>query len=404
MKIAVIADLHLGFAWGTEREQDSFRNAEEAFSKALGEKPDIILLLGDIFHDRIPRPEILAPTIELFARVNKSLKQIKILSIVKDKKEEIASGKLPAIIGIYGTHERRSIHSINPVQTLTKANLLHYLHAESILLDINGERLGIHGLSGVPEAYAKDTLISWNPTPFPQARNIILFHQDFKELIPNPEALCFADLPKGFDLILLGHIHWRVEDKHPEFKTPILLPGSTVTTQLKDKEAKIKKGFYLIEIKNEIHVKFKELEKVRPFEYIVVNVNKKKPSDILIEITETINKQIKYQQGELKPIYKFKLKGELEGFMPTDLNFKSVVDKFKDKAIVVVDKSKISSSKLSEKAKLLFDVKSKKLSIDQLGLDLLAKNLKAKDKTKVEELFNFLAEGDLKKVEEIISS
>ena len=59
------------------------------------------------------------------------------------------------------------------------------------------------------------------------------------------------------------------------------------------------------------------------------------------------------------------------------------------KAIVVIDKSKIMSAMLSEKAKLLADLKSNKISIDQLGLDLLAKNLKTKDKEKVEMLFVF---------------
>jgi DNA repair exonuclease SbcCD nuclease subunit len=402
MRIAVISDLHLGFAWGTERQEDSFRNAREAFSKALAEKPDVILLLGDIFHDRVPKPEILAPTIELFAQVKNSLKPVKILSKVKDKKEEVTTGTIPAIIGIYGTHERRHAYSINPVQTLTKANLIKYLHAESILLNIDGERLGLHGLSGVPEAYAKDALSSWAPTPFPQARNLLLLHQDFKELIPNPDALSIADLPNDFDLFLLGHIHWRVEDKHPAFKTPILIPGSTVTTQLKDKEAKIKKGFYLIEIKTEMHIRFIELD-TRPFEYIKIDVNKKRPSDILTEITNALDKKIAYQQGNLKPVYKFKLRGNLEGFLPTDLNFKSVTNKFKDKAIIFIDKSSISSAELSEKAKLLADLKSNKISIDQLGLDLLAKNLKVKDRNKLEEIFNLLAEGELEKVESLIN-
>ena len=40
MRIAVISDLHLGFAWSTERQEDSFRNAREAFSKALAENED----------------------------------------------------------------------------------------------------------------------------------------------------------------------------------------------------------------------------------------------------------------------------------------------------------------------------------------------------------------------------
>ncbi len=403
MKLAVISDLHLGFSYGTEKGEDSFRNAREAFSKALAEKPDLIILLGDIFHDRVPRPEILAPVIELFTQVNKSLKPVRILSMVKDKKEEIESGTIPAIIGIYGTHERRSIYSVNPIQTLTSANLIHYLHAGSVLLDVNRERLGIHGLSGVPETYARDALRAWSPKPFPNARNLLLMHQDFKELIPNPEALSFADLPNGFDLFFLGHIHWHVEDKHPAFKTPILIPGSTIRTQLKDKEAKIKKGFYIVDIKKEIHIDFKELEKVRPFEYIIIEVDKKKPSEIMAEIAEVLHKRIKYKQGELKPIYKFKLKGELDGFLPTDLNFKSMISNFEKKAMVIVDKSDVTSLKLSEKVKLLYDLKAKKLSINQLGLDLLAKNLKVKDKNRLEIIFDLLADGELERVEKELS-
>lgn len=403
MKLAVISDLHLGCAWGTELQEDSFRNAREAFSKALAEKPDIILILGDVFHDKIPKPEILSPAIKLFAKVNKSMKPVKILSKVKDKKEEVASGTIPPIIGIYGTHERRSAYSVNPVQTLTSANFIYYLHAESILLDINGNRLGVHGLSGVPENYARDSLKAWQPAPFPQATNLLLLHQDFKELIPNPDALSFGDLPKGFDLFLLGHIHWRVEGKHPAFETPILIPGSTIATQLKQKEAKIKKGFYILEFGTKTHIEFKELKETRPFEYITLNIDKKKPSEILTEASEILTKHLQFQHGELKPLYRFKLKGELaEGFLPTDINFKSVTEKFKDKAIVSIEKSKVTSSKLAERTKLLSDLKSNKISIDQLGIDLLSKNLKAKDREKVETIFNLLADGELDKVEELL--
>ncbi len=399
MKLAVIADLHLGFAWGTERGEDSFRNAREAFQKALNEKPDVILLLGDIFHDKIPKPEVLAPAIEMFTKLNKAMKPVKILSRIKNKKEEIQAGTIPAIIGIYGTHERRSAYSVNPVQTLTSANLIYYLHAESIMLDLGGRKLGIHGLSGVPEAYARDAMTSWSPQPFPQAKNLLMIHQDFKELIPNPGALSFADLPNGFDAFLLGHIHWRVEDKHPAFNTPILIPGSTVRTQLRANEAKIRKGIYILEFGAEMHITFRELDGIRDFQFIKLDISKKKPSEIMTEIVEFLNKSLQYKTPGLKPMYRFKLKGELEGFLPTDLTFKSIIKRFEDNAIVKVDKSDVSSSKLSEKVKLLADLKSNKLSIDQLGLDLLIKNLKTDNRERAELIFNLLADGNLAAVE-----
>ena len=35
LKLAVISDLHLGFSWGTERGQDAFEQASQAFELAI---------------------------------------------------------------------------------------------------------------------------------------------------------------------------------------------------------------------------------------------------------------------------------------------------------------------------------------------------------------------------------
>ena len=39
LKIAVISDLHLGSKWGTEREEDPFDQAREAFERAVALDP-----------------------------------------------------------------------------------------------------------------------------------------------------------------------------------------------------------------------------------------------------------------------------------------------------------------------------------------------------------------------------
>ena len=399
MKLAVISDLHLGFQFDTERGEDAFRNADEAFSKAIAEKPDLILLVGDIFHDKVPRPEIMSRTMSLFEQF-KQLPKVKVMNLISNNKEVSMNRKIPPIVTIYGTHERRNPGSTNPIQILEKAGFLTHLHAESALIESGKERIGIHGLSGVPDQFAKQSIEAWNPKPFPQVRNILLIHQTFRELIPDvkQDVMSYADLPAGFDMFLLGHIHWRVEDKHPISGAPILVIGSTVRTQLRKIEAQRKKGFYIIDFGSEkTKIDFVELENVREFYYEIFDVTGKKPSEVITNIQERINEITKFHTSKLAPLIRFKLKGSLaEGFLPTDLNFVPLSRKFSDKSLLYFDKTKVESSKLSERAKLLYDLKQNKISIEDIGMKLLLENMKVKtdaETKRVTDLFETLVEG-----------
>lgn len=409
MKIAVIADTHLGFSLDTERGEDSFRNAAEAFHKAIARKPDLILLLGDIFHDRVPKPEIIGRAIDLLKSVNKKVKKAKVNRRLKGAKDELLDVEIPAIVSIYGTHEMRNVGNVNPIQLLEKAGLLVNMHAESLLIEAGGEKIGLHGMSGVPDKYAREAIQTWNPKKFDQVTNIGLFHQTFKELIPEvgQEVASFSDLPAGFDLYLLGHIHWNVEDFHPAFKTPILVPGSTVRTQLRKIEGKKPKGFYIIETgKGKLNAEFITLESIRKFYYELMILEDRKPSEIIGECSAKIKQILEYELSREKPLIRFKFRGKLaEGFLPTDLNFSPLIKDFKDKSLLFFDKSSIESAKLSEKAKLLLDLKNKKLSIEQLGMQILLEKLKPKDSEDeklIEQLFSLLAEDELDKAEEIL--
>ena len=59
MKIAIISDMHFGYAWGKERGEESFTQGKEVIEKAVKEKVDFILLPGDIFDSRVPKQEIM---------------------------------------------------------------------------------------------------------------------------------------------------------------------------------------------------------------------------------------------------------------------------------------------------------------------------------------------------------
>lgn len=402
VKIAVISDLHLGFSPDSEREKDCYEQAADAFNKALSEEPDIILLIGDLFHKKIPSPETLGNAITFFREVNRGLKKsVKIL----DKTGEFDKKEIPAIITIYGTHERRALGKLNPVYILERANLLYCLHKESILLQMDGLKIGLHGLSGVHDKFAKNELREWNPKPFPNAVNIFLIHQTFNDIIPtkDEDLLEFSDLPIGFDIYLLGHIHWRIEDKHPISKAPILVPGSTIVTQLRDIESISEKGFYILDIKyGQTKINFIPI-KTRPFIFEELKTVNQTPSEILNCISEKITSNLKKDYWK-KPIIRFKVEGTLaKGFSPIDLQTKDLIEKYKNKAILKIDKSDLSSLELQKRKSFLQSLIDETESIDKIGLSILMKSLNFSDPN-LEDFFDCLSEGDIEGAEEVLNN
>ena len=400
-KVAVISDTHLGFAYGTERQDDSFNNLERAFKLALQEEPRLILLGGDIFHDRIPKQEILGRAIEMFTKLNRVMsKKITVVRKLKDGKVELDKFQIPPIVAIWGTHERRHKGSTNPMQILEKAGLLYCLHAESILLEIDTDKFGIHGLSGIPEPYAKDILRSWNPAPFKEGPNILMIHQNFKEIMPPVDHyLEFKDLPKDFSVYLLGHIHTTSQHKHPFSKTPIIVVGSTVSTQMQKIESESEKGFYMLEFgRLQGGIKFVPIP-TRKLIYEDYDITGHKPSDIYFTLAEKIDKHLMQDYG-LKPMERIRLVGKLpDGFSPEDIKLAKLIREYSDKCIISLDKAKVSSSELEKGSQLLQDIKQNKFSVDKVGLDILSRHLKGVSLEKIHNLFELLSADELEKAE-----
>ncbi|HKZ49866.1 MAG TPA: hypothetical protein VJ110_02585, partial [Candidatus Nanoarchaeia archaeon] len=278
--------------------------------------------------------------------------------------------------------------------------------AESILVEVGYEKIGLHGLSGVPEDYSRDALLSLKPEPFDNSHNVMLLHQNLAELIPvEGNYIKFSDLSEKFDIFLFGHFHWRYEDEHPKSKAPIIIPGSLVVTQLNQKEASREKGFFMIDLPHEKKLKkidFKPIQ-TRPAHYILLDVKDRRPAEIQLNISEALKKALQIK-SDSKPMIKVKLKGTLAaGFKPSDVNLSGIYGDCKDSAILDIDKSDLNSADSAEKTSLLKDLKEKKISIDHLGLELIKKNLTNQiDSQKLEQIFYLLVEEELDKVEEIL--
>lgn len=67
MKIAVLSDIHLGYAWGTERGDDPFDALKEAVERILD--CDMVLIAGDMFDSKNPGVEILSRSMEIIVKL-----------------------------------------------------------------------------------------------------------------------------------------------------------------------------------------------------------------------------------------------------------------------------------------------------------------------------------------------
>ena len=135
----------------------------------------------------------------------------------------------------------------------------------------------------------------------------------------------------------------------------------------------------------------------------LINAKGKKPSDITNEIQEDIIKKIEYHNHKLIPLLRYSIRGELaDGFIPSDVSLRPLVKKYIDRVLIKIDKSKLTSKILSEKAKLVSDLKQNKVSVEALGIKILSEKMKIKDLDKLSFLFNALGDGDLEAAEKLL--
>jgi len=364
--LLLTSDFHLGYGYNTEREKDCFFVLDEI----LKEQTDLILFAGDLFDSRVPRLEVLAEAMNFLSKLKEKKSEAKFIECDKEINKRALQG-VP-FISIYGNHERRA-NLINPIQSLEKAGLLINLHCQKIVFELNGEKIAIHGMSYVPEKYSRDVLTEWNPKPVPDAKNILLLHQNIEPFIYSPLEdvnLKISDLPRGFDIILNGHIHFRNILQIERGK--LLMPGSTIPTQLNKKESEIRKGYFILNRE----VKFKEI-KQRDFYYKVA------------ERKEEIEEFLKnLKKSELKPIIKIKIKNT------SSLDLNIIEKKYREKGILIF-KKEMERSFEKQKTEIL----RKQMSAEEYGMKLLKEKSKFKDS---DELLNLIIEDDFAGVEKLL--
>lgn len=305
MKVSIISDTHFGYKWGEERGEDPFENAKEAFERALDS--DLIILPGDIFDRKIPKQEVLDRASEVLSTAMEGDRTVE-----ADEDLNIHGEGIP-VVAIHGTHERRPSSYTNPIELMANTGHLHHLHNDRTVFEKDGEKVAVHGMSGVPEKYAPKVLEKFSPEPVPDAFNILVLHQSIEGFVYTPEEedyLTLEDLPEGFDLIVNGHIHWyNIEKFENGDDKPLVLPGSTVTTQMRKVEAEKDKGFLKLDTEEE-KLEFVPLENPREVHYIEMEVEGESWSGIKEKARERLQEVA--DPGE-KPLVNLKITGETDG-------------------------------------------------------------------------------------------
>jgi DNA repair exonuclease SbcCD nuclease subunit len=366
MRIAVLSDLHFGYAYTSALEDDSFDNAEDAMEKALDS--DLIIIAGDIFDSRLPRTSVWARAIKVL--VKPLLRESSGVTLVSCTKElrDISKRTLNHIpvIAIHGTHERRGKGDTNAIEALENAGILIHLHQESIVFEKGGEKVAIYGLSGVPERFAKDVLDHWNPQPLKGCTNILVLHQSIEPYIysPNdPPTISLSNLPKGFDFIVDGHIHMSGQEKIGE--TKLLIPGSTIMTQMEKNEAAGSKGFFMIDTEKK-GVTFREVSS-RRFFYDEIKLGSDGRAAIEKEIQSILSGKF-----DKPPVIKLKLSGKQDSILGKEL--KEIESKYSDRTLVFFSED-LESDEVAKKIEFLRDLRKENISIEEIGLKILKRKL-----------------------------
>ncbi len=401
MKIAVLSDFHFGYGYNTELEHDSFDNLEEAMNAAL--RSDLIIVAGDIFDTRFPRTPVWARAIRLLVKpMIEESSGVKFVSCTKNLRKVLKRTleHIP-VIALHGNHERRG-RSTNTLETLENAGILIHLHMDTIIFEKDGIQVAIHGMSWVPDRYAKKDLEEWNPKPVPGCVNILVLHQSISPYLYSPldrPSISKEDLPKGFDVIIDGHLHSAGQELING--TPLLFPGSTVITQFDKAEAHTEKGFYEIDItpvkeagnKHRIIFSFQPITSSRRFFFEDVEVDGRLRDRVEAKLDELLE-----LKNKKNPLIKLRIKGKENEYLSQDI--KDIEKKYSDRAIIRFVKE-LESPEITEKIEFLRNLRDQKMSAEEIGLNLLHKNLddlKFNSSFQVENVFSLLVEGRVDEV------
>ncbi len=391
MKIAITGDFHFGF------NDDATLQARRALADAKG-KADFVIAAGDLFDYRVPKQEAVHDSVRIFNECKSFGDGSATVEVADgDKRHAVQT----AVVAIYGTHERRTKGLVNIVELLHEAGLLVNCHARKVYVTKTKARkpecVCIQGMGGIPEELAKNALKLMDFKPEPGCFNIFVFHQSLSELIPaDTDMLSMRDLPAGFDLYVDGHIHWRHD--MAEGGKHLLIPGSTVVTQMKKNEAG-PKGYFIYDTERRA-AEFVTFP-TRPFYFEEVVLSEAGLADAVSAIRAKLDAVASKETGVAEPLVKIKVTGTLaRGLGAGNLDTTQLQAEYGSRMVLSIDKQ-VGSLDLKEKIDLLRRMRGERKGAREIGLEILKRKLQENGASaqlpggSAEELFDLLCDGEV---------
>ena len=385
MRISIIGDAHCGFAWGEERGDDSFRALNEAMEASRDS--DLIILVGDLFDTRLPKQEVFANVAKIIAQAQTFPNKTRLLESRGKDVNPLALRGVP-VLALHGNHDRRSLNLVNPVQALEHAGLLTHMNAATLLFDCSGTRVAVHGMSNVPERYAKETLMNWAPHPVPNALNVLVMHQSIDPYIYSPlepPSIKLEDMPNGFSLLVDGHMHSH--DRRLLKGATFLLTGSISPTGISRSEADQRKVFWQWDGSQLAPIPLTSQRRIFCEEFDWSPAVKQQMDDRFSQL-------IAAAPASPKPIIAAKVRGKLPPGTPQP-NFSDLTTKWGERAVIQISKS-LTSEDFDAQVELLRALRDNRLSPEESGLRLLMDNLQqAGCGIRADRIFELLVDGQV---------
>jgi DNA repair exonuclease SbcCD nuclease subunit len=394
MKLAITGDFHLGF------NEDALPQARAALEACKG--ADAIIIAGDVFDFRIPRQETLNEALQLFSQARESLgPDATIFEVDADGIISSLPG-YPPILAVAGTHERRSKGLANPVHLLDSAQCAVNVHARKVCVQKDGEKACFQAMAGVPEEFSRQVLRKMDFKPVPGAFNVFVFHQALSEAMPYGDSLCSQDLPDGFDLYVDGHIHWTAE--LVEGKKRIIIPGSTVVTQMRKNETRRKQ---VVVFDTQAGTYETRPFATRPFLYRDVVFESPATAGEVVAELDAVIAELLSQAFSQAPTIKLKLSGRLaNGLQPRDLDLTAIAKRFAGKALLHIDRDFENDAAAQAGAEELQRARSDPRGVRELSVSLFVDALKRREievtAAQAEELLDALCEEDAQRAAQLI--
>ncbi|MFH0714203.1 MAG: hypothetical protein V1847_00620, partial [Candidatus Diapherotrites archaeon] len=217
-------------------------------------------------------------------------------------------------------------------------------------------------------------------------------------------TISLEDLPKGFDWIVNGHLHWT--DSRKLGTTNFLLCGSTICTSMKaiesGEDAK-PKGFYVYDSATNA-MSFRAIPEQRSIFYYKPKFEKAKPEEVEAEVRKLISESVSANRYKLPPLIRVKCKGSLaQGFRSSNIDLFKVEKEFDGKAILSLDKD-FDDHSLEKSIQELRLLQQQKKSVVEMGASLLESNLSQTDwkQLDVQHFLDLFENGELEKALELL--